>query len=407
MEVKLRKEVSRSAIWNRYLVWVSLIQTLTSLVFYGYVPLIPLIQSEFSLSKSEIGWMTSAVFFGSSFIAIPSGLIADRIGTRKTLFTFCLFLALVLFSFFFVQSFHVILLLLFLVGIGYGGITPGTNKTVMEKFTISNRGTAMGIKQTGVPLGSTFGTILLPVFANYYGWRNSLLAVSIFLFLLCLFHFKVFQESKAEANIENSKGIKEIKELLKNKRLLSLIAIIIFFIWIQLSTVTYLVLFINEELERSLVFSTFCLTLLLVGGVIGRLCWGFISDNFFFRRRGIVLTLIGGLSGLFMLGMGFINPAFFGWFILLLTLLLGITTQGWNGMFVLIISEVVKRHQVGLASGIGLTVVYIGAILGTPLSGMIIDLTGNYEVMWNIAGITILIVSIITYFIKLDPPSDS
>src|SRR4051812_38707014 len=86
-------------IMNKYLLWLLIIQMITALAYYGYVPLIPMMVKEFSLSNTQIGWMTSAVFMGSSIIAIPSGLITDQFGARKSLFSFCLLLLIVIFAF--------------------------------------------------------------------------------------------------------------------------------------------------------------------------------------------------------------------------------------------------------------------------------------------------------------------
>ena len=283
---------------DKYLIWLLLIQTMTSLAYYGYVPLIPLMEKEFSLTHTQIGWMTSAVFLGSSMIAIPSGVITDKFGARKSLFSFSLLLVFVIFSFSISNSFLIILMLLFLLGTGYGGITPGTNKSIMENFDEYNRGTAMGIKQMGVSLGSTLGTLVLPILANHFGWRNSLLSAGILLVLLCLFHFKVLEEK--EFNYQKLNLLDSIKEIFKNKRLLRIISIITFFIWVQLSVMTYLVLYLHESKNMSLSFSLLCLALLQIGGVIGRAGWGVISDQFFNQNRGGIIAFIGMLSGVFV-----------------------------------------------------------------------------------------------------------
>jgi ACS family hexuronate transporter-like MFS transporter len=394
------KSAPHFGILNKYLIWLVLIQTMTSLAYYAYVPLIPFMQKEYSLTNTQIGWMTSAAFLGTSIIAIPSGLITDKFGARKSLFSFCLLLVFVIFSFSISNSFSFLLVLLFLLGIGYGGITPGTNKSIMENFEIHNRGTAMGLKQMGVPLGSTLGTLILPILANHFGWRNSLLSITVLLVLVCLFHFKVLEEKAF--HYQKTKLLESIKDIFKNKRLMRIISVIIFFIWVQLSVMTYLVLYLHESKNVALTFALFCLALLQIGGVIGRAGWGALSDQFFNRNRGGIIALIGLLSGFLIFALGIVseNPPLL--LIAIMSLLLGITTQGWNGIFVLMISEVVRKEQIGLSSGVGLATVYIGAIFGTPLSGWIIDITGKFETMWLICGIAIFIIGIVSIFIKLD-----
>jgi MFS transporter, ACS family, hexuronate transporter len=400
MKLENVKGTHSYVIMNKYLVWLLIIQMITALAYYGYVPLIPLMVKEFSLTNTQIGWMTSAVFLGSSLIAIPSGLITDQFGARKSLFSFCLLLLFVIFAFSLSNSFYFILVLLFLLGTGYGGITPGTNKSIMENFDLHNRGTAMGLKQMGVSLGSALGSLLLPVIANYSGWRASLLSIAILLVLICLLHFKMLEETERFNKPMNV--IENMKNIFRNKRLLKIIAIITFFIWVQLSIMTYLVLYLHESIHVSMSFSLFCLALLQIGGALGRAGWGIISDQYFNRNRGVIIALIGLISGILVLLLGIISSQFPVFLIAILSLLLGITTQGWNGMFVLMISEVVRKEQIGLASGVGLATVYAGAIFGTPLSGWIIDITGQFETMWLICGIAILLIGGITLFLKLE-----
>lgn len=390
----------RTSVWNKYLIWALTIQTITALAYYGYVPLIPLIEKEFTLSNGQIGWMSSAVFLGSSLIAIPSGILTDKIGSRTSLFLFNLLIVFITLAFYISNSFYTILCLLFLLGIGYGGITPGTNKSIMGKFHHNNRATAMGIKQMGVTIGSTIGTFMLPILANQFGWRTSLLSISFFLIPICIYHFKILESDEGSKNKVDF--LVNIKEILQNKKFLKIIGVIIFFIWVQLSVMTYLVLYLHETVHKPISLALFCLATLQIGGVIGRGCWGTISDRFYNRNRGGILAIIGLLSGLLICGLGFMADKLPFIIILLASLLLGITTQGWNGLFVVMISEVVNSNQIGLASGVGLAVVYSGAIFGTPLSGWIIDSSGNYETMWYTCGLVIFSVGIITKFLKID-----
>ncbi|WP_010530070.1 MFS transporter [Lentibacillus jeotgali] len=400
MQVKDKEMGSQGTLWNKYLIWLIMIQTFTALAYYGYVPLIPFMESEFSLSNTQVGWMTSSVFLGASIIAIPSGLITDKFGTKKSLFAFCFFLATVTALFYLTTSFVYILTLLFLLGCGYGGITPGTNKGIMEHFELSNRGTAMGLKQTGVSLGSILGTLALPLIATYIGWRSSLLVLSLLLFILCTFHFKILEES----NIEYRKTglIKGLLEVVKNKNMLKIIIIIVFFIWVQLSVMTYLVLYLLDTTNKTTVYALLCLALLQLGGAVGRSIWGAISDRYFSRKRGGILGIIGIVSGILLLIFTMITDNMFFPIIAGVSFLLGVTTQGWNGIFVLLVSEVVRKEQIGLASGVGLASVYIGAVIGTPISGWIIDRTGNYEVMWLICSFFMFLIGILIFWMKLD-----
>jgi ACS family hexuronate transporter-like MFS transporter len=162
------------------------------------------------------------------------------------------------------------------------------------------------------------------------------------------------------------------------------------------------VLFITESVGHTLNFGFICLVILFIGGAFGRVLWGFISDHFFNHNRGNILGTLGLISGSLVIALCFLTIYTHPMVILIMAFLLGISTQGWNGIYVLMLSEIVKPHYIGLASGFGLTFGYLGAIIGTPLSGWIVDLSGGFKVMWLIVGVCILNISILTYFVKFD-----
>ena len=77
-----------------------------------------------------------------------------------------------------------------------------------------------------------------------------------------------------------------------------------------------------------------------------------------------------------------------------LALALGMTTVAWNSTYVTIISEVASKGQVGIFSGLSLTILYTGAIIGTPLSGFIVDFTNSFVQMWLVVGTVLLVLSV-------------
>lgn len=389
---------NRSIIFNKHLVWMLLIQTITAMSYYGYIPLIPMIERDFKLNKTEIGWMTSSIFVGSSLIAIPSGILVDRLGSRKVLLIFTCCLVVVLSCFAVVNNFWLLLILLLLVGVCYGSITPGTNKHIMTHFSVLNRGTIMGFKQMGVPLGSALGTISFPFIAYHYNWRASMVVLALITLLLVVIYYKTIEpeiiDSKSKSTV-----LKDLIIILKNKALIHTICIIFFFIWVQLSVMTYLVVYFIQDKLISFALATASLVFLQVGGVLGRALWGWINDKWMGRDRSKIIGIIGLLSGCLLLIMIALPVHFSLIGVYILVFLLGVTTQGWNGIFVVMISEVAPKQYIGLASGVGLSVVYLGAIIGTPLSGKIIDLQQNYTFMWGICAGVILTVGL-SLFIK-------
>src|SRR5699024_10415848 len=230
-----------------------------------------------------------------------------------------------------------------------------------------------------------------PVIASLCNWKLSFLTISVLLFLISAFHYKILNRNE---DIEDDKKnvAKEVFLVIRNKKLLKVIAVIIFFIWVQLSVMTYFVLYLISAASLKTTIAFVCLAFLQFGGAVGRAIWGAISDMFFYKKRGGVLGGIGILSGLLLLLLSGVSSNVPIILIVSLSFLLGITTQGWNGIFVLLLSEVVDKKHVGISSGVGLSVVYIGAILGTPLSGWIIDTINSYKGAWLIESIAMVFV---------------
>lgn len=401
MELKVdNRSVSR--LWTRNLIWIFIIQTMTALVYHGYATLIPFIQSEYMLSKVEVGYMTSGMFLGSSIVAIPSGAVTDRIGVRNTLTLFCLMMVAVLYLFLLTSSYIAIIALLICFGIGYGGITPATNRGIMDEFSSQNRGTAMGIKQMGVPFGVVIAAASLPYLAHLYSWRISLFIIGNLLLCVTLAYFFIDRRVRATEDTVVRNSFKKLKEIIRDKKILLLSIVVSFYIGMQVSVTTFLVIYLYQSIEFSLFFSTLCLSLVYCGGVFGRGIWGYISDNFYNRKRKIILSFIGAFSGIILVLLGLVDRMTPMLVVCVLSFLLGFTTQGWNGIYIIMLAENASKSEVGLTSGVGLTITNFGAILGAPLSGLIVDISGSYQIMWWTIAFVMLVVSIITMFLKIE-----
>lgn len=381
-------------IFNKNLIWMLLLQSVTALAYYGYVPLLPILEEKFELTSSQVGLFTSFTFIGSALISIPSGILVDRIGVRNVLLLATFVMSLVCIAFAISPNVYIILISLFFIGVCYGAVTPATNKHIMINFAQVNRGTVMGFKQMGVPLGSTLGSLFIPYISYLIGWRISLILIGVLLAICGTIYFFSQQKSVSQETVKST-ILSEIKIVLRNKNLLYTIGVVIFFIWVQLSTITYLVLYLIEEKNITYIVASASLVLLQVGGVIGRAFWGWLNDKWMNQNRSQALALIALLSSATMFTIVFFQIQsnlliFYG-----LIFILGISTQGWNGIFVVLVSEIVEKKYIGLASGISLSIVYLGAIFGTPISGMIIDWQNSYIVMWDICIVFMLFIGLL------------
>lgn len=347
-------------------------------------PLAPFLQSEFHLKHVEIGMLASFFFLGAIIFSIPMGWLVDRIGVYWILALGQLVLGSFIFFISFANSFLIICGLLLFAGMGHSTINPATGKAVMAWFSYRGRATAMGFKQTGIPIGGALAAATLPILALSMGLKRTFVVaggVSLFSVLLCLLIYRESREKETPIVLQPLR-VASLLEMFKNRNLMILSGVAIIFIFLQFTVETYVLLFCKERLLYPVITSGYLLSLTHLGGMTGRLTWGSLSDFFFGGRRKIVLIMIGGLSSVICLFFVFVSPAFPVWSVTLLVFFFGFCAIGWNGIYLTLVAELVGRERAGMATGVSLTISFSGALFGPPLFGYIVDVTGSYAYAW-------------------------
>jgi MFS family permease len=137
-------------------------QAAFSTVAFALAVLAPALRDRYDLSLTQIGIVLSAEWIGLTFALLPWGFAVDRFGERWTLaggLTACAgFLAAAAYA----PSFAWLVVFLGLGGIAGGSVQSGSGRAVMRWFTASERGLALGIRQTAVPIGGGIAALVLP-----------------------------------------------------------------------------------------------------------------------------------------------------------------------------------------------------------------------------------------------------
>lgn len=357
----------------------------------GIQPLAPLLQSELHLKYVQIGMFTSIFFLGGFFLSIPMGWLVDRLGVYWTLaisqFTVGSFVLLVSFA----DSYLMICLCLFIAGMGYSTINPATGKAVMAWFPRKGRATAMGVKQTGIPIGGLLAAATLPTIALTLGWRKAFMisgTISLFSALLFLLSYREFKEEESQNKVQILQP-SSLWGIFKNRDLMVLSCLVIIFMALQQSLGAYLVLFCKDSLHFSVIKSGYFLSLAHLGGAIGRLVWGPISDFYFGGQRKVVLMMIGTLSFMVCLFFAILPVSILKRLIVSLIFISGFCMIGWNGMYLTLVAELAGRDRAGMATGVSIFIGSLGMVLGPPFFGYIVDLTKSYSYSWFIFSIMI------------------
>jgi multidrug resistance protein len=151
--------------------------TLTALNLLNYVDrnvlfaVQPLIQDEFHLTKTQIGYLTSA-FLGFYMVAAPFvGPLADRYSRKLIIVLGAVFWSALTLLTAFTHTYTELLIRHTLVGIGEATFVTIAPTFVADLFAEEKRGRILGIFYLALPVGSAAGYLLGGYLSPHYGWR--------------------------------------------------------------------------------------------------------------------------------------------------------------------------------------------------------------------------------------------
>lgn len=372
------------------------LQTLAIITFGNFIessysPLSRDIKVHFLINSTLLGLLTSSIFLGLSIMSIFVSYFVDNLGGyRATVIAFALMLmgsAIAFFS----TLYSTFVIGYFVIGLGYGIITPATNKIVMDTY-FPNHTNPMGLKQSGVPVGAALGAIAIPVVASKIGFSYPFIffiAVSI-IFILVVPKNK---ENPINEKFYFTKYFKNIFETFKNRNFLLFSELSLFMSWCQQSILTFNILYAVSR-GFSQLNADIMLSFIFIGSFVGRIAWSWISIKFFKNKINAMSAVIFFSS--ISLYLYFLVPFNFYLFTVI-SFLLGMNGIGWNGIFVTVVSEMAPRRKIGMYSGLSLMIISSGTIIGTPFSGYIESVTLNYGYIWIAIGTVLIFVSLIMF----------
>src|SRR5262249_25899863 len=138
----------------------------------------PALSHALGLTRAELGLLTSAIWGGMLIGLLPFGLLVDRYGERSMLLVGGILLGAFLFVASRATSFQSLFLSLIPAAIGASCASPGGTRALAAWFEPRLRGTAMGIRQTGVTAAGVLAAVILPPIAVAFGWSAAFLTVA-------------------------------------------------------------------------------------------------------------------------------------------------------------------------------------------------------------------------------------
>lgn len=376
--------------WRGRIFLLSLVHTVGTACYLSIMAMGPVIREDLQITAAQFGFFMSAVFGAQLFSAIPSGIVTDRLGVGWTLFgaMLTMFAGTLLFSV--ANDFEAAVIAAFLIGLGYSFVNPATAKGVVRWFPAQWRGTAMGLKQLGVPLGGVIGAGG-GALAAFMEWQSVLWIAAGMTFVAALMWLPLTR--KPTWGVGGMRAIiADLKAILTNRNLNVICTSCILLNSGQSSLFSYTALFLKDAAQASQPVAAMGVAFAQGASAFGRVGFSYISDTIFKgRRKGVV----GGVIVVAAAACGvayFVNPSWSTWALMLLVAVMGGTLASYAALILAMTAESVPEKLIGSAIGYNGVAWSIGGVIGPPLFGKILDLTGNqYGMSWLAIAVLMLL----------------
>jgi MFS transporter, ACS family, glucarate transporter len=140
---------------------------------------LPVIQKQFKFSIETFGVIMGCYNWAYAIFPIPGGWFGDRAGPRIALASVVIWWSVFTFITGFSVSVTMMMVCLFLIGMGEAGAFPISNRALSRWMLPTERGFAQGSTHAGSRLASTAAPILVATLIGLYGWH-----VPFFLFAM-------------------------------------------------------------------------------------------------------------------------------------------------------------------------------------------------------------------------------
>ena len=356
------------------------IQAMVAMALLSLPVVAPVVAQTLQVSPALVGLYVSVTYAGAMVATLMGGATVARMGAIRVSqwgLVLCA-LGLLLCAVPWLPS---MVLGAVLIGLGYGPITPASSHLLARTTPKHQMSLVFSIKQTGVPLGSMLAGAVVPPLALLGNWQLSLVAVAV----VCLLCAWVSQSLRAELDSDRQPDtrirwgslIEPIRLVLAHRALLIMASCSFMFSMVQLSLTTYLVTFLHDDLSYGLVAAGLALSVTQLGGIGGRVVWGYVADRWLGARP--MLLLLASMMALGALASAFLTTNTPQSLVIAILVAFGASAIGWNGVY---LAEVARRAPLGMASmatGGTLAFTFLGVVVGPPMFGALSGLFGTYR----------------------------
>jgi sugar phosphate permease len=344
----------------------------------GLPALSPSIQHAFGLSLVQVTGVFTAFGAGTVLTVYAWGALVDRVGERVVLAVGPAIGGLALATVVLAGSYGALLAGVFVAGLFAAAATGGSGRAVFGWFPRSERGLALGLRQTSVQLGTAAGSFTLPTIAAWFSLDAALLALSGGLVLSSVIAAIWLRDPPVRES-----AAPPAPPAARDPRIWRLGVASALLIVGQIGLTSLLVLYLYSERGWSATTAAFALGFVQLGGAGARVIAGHWSDVH--DQRIAPFRRIAGAAAVLLLASAAFASAPDA---VLVPLLMagGVLAMSWNGLSFTAAAEISGGAQAGRAMGMQNTLMRaMGAVVPVSLGALAAH--GSWRLTFLVMGL--------------------
>ena len=348
---------------------VSMLGQVAGTIFVNGAPfLITFLRDDRGLSLREAGVIVAAPFVGITVSLVVWGVVVDRIGERASMTIGLAVVTTGAVGAAFSSSLTALALWFLIGGIGAGSTNSASGRVVVGWFPAHRRGTAMGIRQTALPLGVGSAALLIPNVVEADGLRTTLLIVGGITLAAALLSATLIVDPPRPTRAEAADTGQLANPYRRDHRLARIHLASALLVVPQFTVWTYMLVWLIDDKGWSTFAASALVASTQVLGAGGRIAAGWWSDRVGSRLGPMRIVAIAAAST--MLALGLLSGTPLG--IALIVIATAITVAD-NGLAFTSVAEIGGPFWSGRAMGLQNTGQYVVSALVPPVVGALVE----------------------------------
>jgi MFS family permease len=347
----------------------TLAQAAAAVMVHGPAFLIPVLHGRQGLSLAEAGLVAAAPTVGVMLTLVGWGMVADRRGERFALLAGLVATTLAGAAAALVGGTLLLAATLFLAGASAASTNSASGRVVVGWFPPGRRGLAMGIRQMAQPVGVGIAAVTIAVVADTSGAHAALWVPTIACGLAAVVvALVVLDPPRPDARAGTAPSPYRRDRFLVRIHAVSVLLVVPqFLVW------TFALVWLVQDRGWSPAGAGSLVAAAQVGGALGRIAAGHLSDLVGSRLRPLRWVAVAAAAAMALLGL----TAGLGWAVAVgLMVVATVLTVADNGLAFTAVAERAGPFWSGRALGIQNTAQFLTASAVPPLAGLAITHVG-------------------------------